>query len=191
MALALTSAPAAEPISLAEAKAHLRIDEDLEDGLIGALITSARLWIERQYGLALITQGWSFYLDRVPDGGAVALPLAPLQTIGTVTLHNEDGGTAVLEANAYEFDALSKPARLIFTSASGTASLRRLNGIEIAYTAGFGDLPDAVPRPIRQALLLLVAHWFERREPVAVGGESPEVPSMVAGLLSPFRQVRL
>jgi len=191
MALALTSAPAVEPVSLAEAKAHLRVDEDAEDNLISALMTSARSWVERQYGLALITQGWSLYLDRVPEGGAVALPLAPLQTVESIRLHAEDGGATELEAGDYAYDALSKPARLVFKSVSGGASLRRLNGIEIAYRCGFGDGADDVPAPIRQALLLLIAHWFERREPVLAGGEPPEVPAMVAGLLAPYRQVRL
>ncbi|MFD0986772.1 head-tail connector protein [Methyloligella solikamskensis] len=191
MALALTSGPAVEPVSLAEAKAHLRVDEDAEDDLISALITSARSWVERQYGLALITQGWSFYLDRVPDAGAVALPLAPLQSVESVTFHAGDGGTSELDADGYAYDALSNPARLVFKSVSGGASLRRLNGIEIAYTCGFGDAADDVPAPIRQALLLLIAHWFERREPVPAGGEPPEVPAMVAGLLAPYRQVRL
>lgn len=191
MALALTSAPSVEPISLAEAKAHLRVDEDAEDDLISALTASARGWVERQYGLALITQGWSFYLDRLPEGGAVALPLAPQQAVASVTFHAADGGTTELDADDYAYDAISQPARLIFKSVSGGASLRRLNGLEIAYTAGFGDAADDVPAPIRQALLLLIAHWFERREPVAMGGEAPEVPAMVAGLLAPYRQVRL
>ncbi|ODA66840.1 Phage gp6-like head-tail connector protein [Methyloligella halotolerans] len=191
MALALTSAPAVEPVSLAEAKAHLRVDQDAEDDLISALIVSARSWVERQYGLALITQEWSFYLDRVPGAGAVALPLSPLQSVESVTIHSANGGTNELDQDAYAYDALSKPARLIFQGANGGASLRPLNGIEIAYRCGFGDAADDVPGPIRQALLLLIVHWFERREPVPAGGEPPEVPAMVAGLLAPYRQVRL
>ncbi|MEG6510096.1 head-tail connector protein [Methyloligella sp. 2.7D] len=190
MASALTAAPGTEPISVAEAKAHLRIDAETEDTLIGSLITSARLWVERSYGLALITQGWSLYLDKVPESRAVALPLWPLQAVTTVTLHGPDDGT--IDVSAYAADLLSQPARLVFQSvAASSLSLRPLNGLEIAYTAGFGDAADDVPAPIRQALLLLVAHWYERREPVMAGYEPAEVPSMVAGLLAPYRQVRL
>ena len=61
MALVMTAAPAAEPIGLAEAKAHLRIDADDEDTLLTALIVAARLFVERTLGLALITQGWSYF----------------------------------------------------------------------------------------------------------------------------------
>ncbi len=68
---------------------------------------------------------------------------------------------------------------------------RELNAFEIAFTAGYGDEPTDVPAPIRQALTLLVAHWFERREPVVLGVGAQEVPTTVAGLLLPYRRVRL
>src|SRR5690606_2429764 len=63
MALVMTAAPAAEPITLSEAKAHFRVDTDDEDALISSLIVAARLLIERALGLALMTQGWSYFLD--------------------------------------------------------------------------------------------------------------------------------
>ncbi len=69
MALVLTTAPAAEPISLAEAKAHLRIDADDEDALLTALIAAARMFVERTLGVALITQSWSYFLRFLAAGG--------------------------------------------------------------------------------------------------------------------------
>ena len=59
MTVVLTTAPAVEPISLAEAKAHLRLDASDEDALLTALITAARMFVERTLGVALITQSWS------------------------------------------------------------------------------------------------------------------------------------
>jgi len=187
----LTAAPAAEPIGLDEAKAHLRIDASDEDTLISSLIVAARMLVERSLGLALITQGWSHYLDAVPQRGCVALPLGPVQAVGAVTLHDGDGGTTTVDADSYDTDPMSDPARLVLTSSVPSSGLRPFNGFEIAFVAGYGDAASDVPQPIRQALLLLIAHWFERREPVELGPGPQGVPEIAAGLLQPYRRVRL
>jgi uncharacterized phiE125 gp8 family phage protein len=191
MALVLTAAPAAEPISLAEAKAHLRIDADDEDALLTALIAAARMFVEKMLGLALITQGWAYYLDFWPRSSCVTLPIFPVQEVSAVTLHDANGGATALDAEAYAVDVLSQPARLVLKGASPSVVARELNAFEIAFTAGYGDAASDVPAPIRHALLLLVAHWFERREPVVLGVGAQEVPTTIAGLLLPYRRVRL
>ena len=191
MALVLTTAPAAEPISLAEAKAHLRIDADDEDALIASLIAAARMFVERNLGVALITQDWSYFLDFWPRSTCVTLPVLPVQAVDAVTLHDAQGGASVLDAESYAVDVLSTPARLVLKSAAPAVVTRELNAFEIAFAAGYGDEASDVPAPIRQALTLLVAHWFERREPVVLGASAQEVPATVAGLLLPYRRVRL
>ncbi len=72
MALVLTSGPATEPVTVAEAKAHLRLDSDAEDVLIASLIITSRLHLEAALGLALIAQGWTLHLDQFPADGRVA-----------------------------------------------------------------------------------------------------------------------
>jgi uncharacterized phiE125 gp8 family phage protein len=191
MALVLTAAPAAEPISLAEAKAHLRIDADDEDALLTSLIVAARMFVERTLGLALITQGWSYFLDFWPRSTCVTLPILPVQAAGVVRLHDTDGGAIELDADDYAVDVLSSPARIVLKGAAPAVVARELNAFEVAFTAGYGDEASEVPAPIRQALSLLVAHWFERREPVVLGAGAQEVPTTVAGLLLPYRRVRL
>jgi uncharacterized phiE125 gp8 family phage protein len=191
MALVLTAAPAAEPISLAEAKAHLRLDADDEDALLTALIVAARMFVEKTLGLALITQGCAYYLDFWPRSSCVTLPIFPVQDVDAVTLHDANGGATELDAEAYAVDVLSQLARLVLKGASPSVVARELNAFEIAFTAGYGDAASDVPAPIRHALLLLVAHWFERREPVMLGAGAQEVPTTIAGLLLPYRRVRL
>ena len=90
MALVLTSGPAIEPVTLAEAKAHLRVDGSAEDTLIASLIITSRLHIEAALGLALITQSWSYFLDAWPPGNQLALPLRPVQSIAAVKLYAAD-----------------------------------------------------------------------------------------------------
>jgi len=191
MALVITAAPAAEPISVAEAKAHLRIDADDEDALIASLIVAGRTLIERNLGLALVTQGWSYFLDHWPERGCISLPLTPVQAVSAVTVYDEDGGASVLDASSYAVDVLSAPARLTLTSATPSVGTRLFNAFEVAFTAGYGDAASDVPQPVRQAVLLLVAHWFEHREPVEFGAGPQQVPAIVAGLLQPYRRVRL
>lgn len=191
MALVMTAAPAAEPISLAEAKAHLRIDADDEDALIASLIVTARALVERTLGVALMTQTWSCFRDAWPDEASVDLPLRPARSVDAVRLHHAGGGATELEAGHFPADLMSEPARVLLIGAMPGVALRPLNAFEIAFTAGYGDEAEDVPAPLRHALLLLVAHWFERREPVVLDTPAHVVPVMVAALLQPYRRVQL
>jgi uncharacterized phiE125 gp8 family phage protein len=149
------------------------------------------MFLERTLALALITQGWSYFLDYWPRSSCVTLPIAPLQAVSAVTVHDGTGGATTVDAAACVVDTLSEPARLVLKGALPPVLSRELNAFEIAFTAGYGDEADDVPAPIRHALKLLVAHGFERREPVVLSGAPQEVPTTVAGLLLPYRRVRL
>ncbi|MGF7007408.1 head-tail connector protein [Aminobacter sp. BE322] len=85
MTLIRTSAPAVEPVTLLEAKAHLRIAHVSEDALIGGLIRAAREDVERTTGLALIDQAWRLVLDGWPPGDAVTIARYPVRLILSVT----------------------------------------------------------------------------------------------------------
>jgi uncharacterized phiE125 gp8 family phage protein len=192
MALVMTAGPAAEPISLAETKAHLRIDGNDEDALLSSLIVAARAFVEKTLARALISESWSLYLDAWPRSGWVALPIAPVQSVTAVRVHDPEDVASAVEAGSYSVDTLSEPARIVLSS--GAAQLlppRRLNAYEVAFTAGYGDDASDVPEPIRHALKLTVAHWFENREPVELGELPQEVQATVAGLLLPYRRVLL
>jgi uncharacterized phiE125 gp8 family phage protein len=192
MALVMTAAPAAEPISLAEAKAHLRIDANDEDALLGSLITAARMVVERTLSLALITESWSLYLDGWPRSGTIVLPIQPVQVVTAVRVYDPDDTSSTVNSETYSIDVLSEPARLVLSAGAVQLSpARLLNAFEVAFTAGYGDEASDVPQPIRHAIKLLVAHWFEHREPVVLGAAAQEVPATVAGLLLPYRRVRL
>jgi uncharacterized phiE125 gp8 family phage protein len=192
MPLILTAGPASEPVSLEEAKAHCRIDTDTEDALVSSLILAARLHVEQALGLALIHQSWSLYLDRWPDVAHVELPLAPLVGIDAVRLYSPSGSWVTLDPALFFADTVSRRPRLACTDAQAwPAPGRELNGIEIAFTAGYGVAADDVPSPLRHAIKLLVAHWYEAREPVSLGDDGELVPLTVASLISPYREIRL
>lgn len=191
MALTLMSGPAEEPVTVAEAKAHLRIDGSAEDVLIASLILTSRLHVEAAMGLALITQEWRLTLDRWPEGGEVRFPLRPIQSITSVSVARDDGAPVVVSDADYTLDGQALRPRLIPRDASWPQPETRANGIEIQFTAGIGDEAEDIPQPIRHAILLLVAHWYEHRDPLEIGSAAAAIPAAVSDLLKPYREVRL
>ena len=191
MTLVLTSGPALEPVTVADAKAHLRLDGSAEDALIASLILTSRLHIEAALGFGLITQSWTLLLDAWPDNGTVSFPIKPVLTIVSARVLSTAGVPTVLSASDYLLDGAGLVPRLLRTGAVWPRPGRIANGIEIAFTAGFGSLAADVPSPIRHALLLLVAHWYEHRDPVEIGVSGSNIPKAVSDLLMPYRAVRL
>lgn len=193
MSIVLTSPPAQEPVSLADAKAHLRVDVTDDDTLITRLITGARSELERGLGRAFITQSYTYYLDAWPRGFALPLPVAPVQTIDQVRIYALDDTFAVLPAASYLLDGLGSPPRMI---RRGTlpwlAPVRPGNGIAIDFTAGHGTQPTDVPAALRIAILILVGHWYEHRQLAQPGGPPDTgLPEMVRDLIGPYRVRRL
>lgn len=191
MALTLTSGPAEEPVTVAEAKAHLRIDGTAEDILIASLIVTSRLHVEAALGLALIAQGWRLTLDTWPDEGVVRFPLRPIRSITSVAVKDAAGTPATVAAEDYLLDGLAVRPRLIARDGKWPVPGLRASGIDIEFTAGIGDEPEDVPQPIRHAILLLVAHWYEHRDPLEIGSAGAAIPAPVSDLLKPYREVRL
>ena len=191
MALVLTSGPPLEPVTVAEAKAHCRVDGTAEDTLIASLILTSRLHVETALGLALITQSWRLLLDCWPAAKDFELPLRPLQTIDEVRVLSAAGDPTIIAAGDYLADAASTPPRLVRTGVIWKQPGQVANGIEIDFTAGYGDAAADVPAPIRQAVLLLIAHWYEHRDPIDVGSSETIIPAVVSDLLAPYRLPRL
>lgn len=191
MALQMLTPPLAEPVSLADAKNHLRVDASEEDAFIDSLALTARLQIEAAMGLALINQSWRLTLDCWPFDGTLSLPLRPLRGIGEIRIHDRDGNAAIVDPLVYSVDAVSTVGRLSPRSGYWPQPGVGQNGIEIDFDAGFGATGADVPAPIRQAMLLLVGHWYENREPAQVGTLAAQIPQDVSSLLAPYVVTKL
>lgn len=191
MTAALITGPALEPVSLAEAKAHLRIDESAEDAYLTAAIVSARVHVEALTRRLLIEQEWRVYLDAWPRKRIVTLTPAPLISVDTVTVYDADGEPVVVDPESYVADTAACPGRLIVLSPVPAAVGRAVNGIEIDLTAGYGPSSVSVPGPLRQAIMMLVAHWYEHRGAVGhdLAGEVP--PHGFHALIAPYRILSL
>ncbi len=191
MTLVLKSGPELEPISQTIAKAHLRVAHGEDDTLISGLITSARLTVEAITRSALITQSWSLVLDEWGTRRTVALPLAPLISIDAVGLWNEAGEKVDIGSAFYHLGG-SAPGKLALNRGERWPTpLRDTSGICIDFTAGFGETADDVPDPLRQAILHLVAHWYENRGEASLSEVTMPVPASVGELVGPYRQMHL
>ncbi|MEM8663858.1 MAG: head-tail connector protein [Pseudomonadota bacterium] len=188
MVAILVSAPQAEPVTRDEAKAHARIDGSAEDAQVDALIKAARTEVENRTGRALMAQGWRIVRDGVPAGGVVRLAPAPVISVDAVTVYAADGTPEVVPASEYQADLASAPGRLKF-AAGRVWGARAMNGLEVDITCGYGAAAD-VPAPLKQAILMLVAYWFEQREAAAVGGVAGPVANGLAALIAPYRMPR-
>lgn len=187
----LLTPPAGEPVSLAAAKAFLRVAHSDDDDVIGALVSGARIHIEAQTRRALITQIWRLTRDVWPASGRLPLLPAPLRSVIAVRVYQADGNVQLLDPDSFVIDKVSAPAMLAFTRGGMPTPGRMAGGIELDIEAGYGATAADVPEPLRQAIRLLVAHWYENRALIAASGEVASVPRAVAGLIMPYRIISL
>jgi uncharacterized phiE125 gp8 family phage protein len=176
MTAALITPPAMEPVLLDDAKAYLRLDTDDEDAFVTAAIVAARVHVEALTRRVLIEQGWRVYFDAWPRKRIVTIPVAPLIAVDALTVYDAAGEPQTIDPDDYEVDTIAVPGRIVASAAVPMAS-RTINGIEIDVTAGYGASSVDVPGPLRQAIMMLVAHWYEHRGPVGHD---------LAGTLPPF-----
>ena len=183
--------PEKEPISLTEAKLHLRIDHEDEDTLLSNLITLARQEIERLTGLCLAEQSWMLTFDRWP-GREIRLPVWPVVMVDEIGYVDVDGDSYIIDASNYVLDQFSRPARIMMATNYSWPSVELwpVNGVQIMLTSGYN--PDGctgseeMPMRYRQVMLLLIGHYYENREAVytASGGNAIPLPMGVRSLLN-------
>jgi uncharacterized phiE125 gp8 family phage protein len=182
--LSLITAPATEPVTLTEAKLHCRVDSSAEDALLTALIVAARQHVEETTGRALITQTREIRLDAWPR--VLYLPRPPVSSITSVTYTDDTGATATLSASAYALRTGTEPGCVLFDGTLvPSVTLADMAGVNVRYECGYGGA-SSVPKPVFQALLLLIGHWYANREAVAAGNLGP-LPMAVDALLAPYR----
>ena len=200
MGLRITQEPATEPVTIEEAKLHLRLDGDDEDTLVGMLISAARSHAEAITRRALITQKWDLYLDTFPPytyggmisgyvplyqsqnpwlaqrqysvrvrGGRIDLPFPRIQSVESIKYTDPAGLVQTLDPSKYLVDLIGEPGAIV--PAPGTywpATHDVVNGVQISYTAGFGDA-SAVPAQIKTWILMRLTDLYENRQKQMVG----------------------
>jgi uncharacterized phiE125 gp8 family phage protein len=188
----LLAGPAQEPVSLAQMKAHLRVEDEAEDGLIEALIVAARVHVESLTGKALLAQTWRVVRDGWPEDRVTKLPVSPMIALSEIRCYDAGGNEHQIDLEQVLPDGRTNPARIILpASVAGAPVLRERMGIEIDYVAGFGTEPEEVPADLLQSLKTLAAYWYENRDAVLVSGAGASVPAGFERLIASHRRVRL
>lgn len=259
MSLIVVTPPSAEPVSLEEAKAHLKVDHTDEDDFITTVITAALEYCEGFQARAYISQTLELTLDQFPSESSFKVPRPPLQSVASITYTDTDGTAAVMAATDYLVDTRSQPGRVAlgYSKSWPSVTLQPVNGVVVRLTAGYatpftadpdtdtltvygrtyangdmvrlhnsgGALPaglsmntdyyvvnaagsavqlaasaggaavgitgagtgthffGVVPAKVRQAMKLLIGHWYEHREGVLTGTISKQIELSVHALL--------
>jgi uncharacterized phiE125 gp8 family phage protein len=189
MGLRLITAPATEPITLAEAKLHLRIEDGVtaDDDLVTALIVAAREQAEHETRRALIQQTWELTLDAFP-ACAISLPWPRLIDITSVTYVDEAGDSQVLDPSLYTVDGESEPGWLLPAFDTDWPDTEdSANAVRIRYRAGYGDTAASVPEAIKAWMKLHIAAMYRYREAVVATQSNELAGRFTDRLLDPFR----
>lgn len=171
---------AAEPVSLTDAKLHAKIDVTTDDLLIYALITAAREWCEAYTGRGLARQTIELYMDEWPD--EIELVLPPLYSVTSVIYKDSAGTSTTLAVSSYVVDTDGPVGRIVPAYGVSWPSFEPypVNPIKVTYVTGYSGAPKSVV----QAMLLLIAEWYEHRE---AGTVTEGTLATVKHLLAPYR----
>lgn len=191
------SPPAAEPITLVEAKLHLRVDITDDDTYISSLIAAARGYCENYTSRQFVTATYDFRLDNFPQNMGdefsgkilssedliIRLPKAPLQSVSYIKYIDLDGNEQTLGASYYIVDEKSEPARIALAYNQVWPDTREIiNAVTIRFVCGYGAY-TTVPESIKSAMKLLIGHWYENREEIITGTIVSKIPRAVDSLL--------
>jgi len=215
--LRLVTDATSEPVTLAEAKAFCRVDISDDDTLITSLIKSARRRVEKDTGLALLTQSWVAVYDRWPDQvapgisgpwwdgvrdgplsslssqGVIEIPKRPFQAVTSIKVRDAYGTFTTADPSIYFTEVSDLRGRVIRVLGQvwPIVVLAPSSAIEVAFAAGFDAAPNTgVPDDLMHAVKIVVKHWYDNREMVMDGKTSP-VPHGYGDIVAAWRGMRL
>ena len=164
MSWKVTTGPASEPITTAEAKLWMRVDTAADDDLIDALIASSRVWVERHCNIGLLPQTVTQVYDSWPAGREFELTVSPLRAVSAISYLDSAGAVQTLSSAVYAVDEYRFPARVQLKYSNTWPTLYdEINSVSAVYTVGYDDA-DAIPAATVTAMKLAIADAYENRQ---------------------------
>ncbi|SHH86681.1 head-tail connector protein [Desulfosporosinus lacus] len=166
MSLKVITPPATEPLTLTEAKNHLRVDGTADDTLITSLTKQAREWCEDYQGKKFITQTLELVLDAFPSGDIEFKACSPVQSVTSIKYTDKDGIEATLAATEYILDNDSFVNKIVlgYNKQWPSVNLQPVNSIRIRFVAGYG-VASTVPESVKWAMALHMKLLYDDYRP--------------------------
>jgi uncharacterized phiE125 gp8 family phage protein len=186
-----TSVPV-EALPLGALRDHLRLgsgfaDDALQDGVIEECLRAAMAAVEARTGKALMARVWRWSVTAWRDLGRQVLPVAPVSAVTGFAIRDMNGVAAEVEAGRWRLEPdLHRPTVVAMGLVLPTIPVG--GAAEITFAGGFGPEWTDLPADLRQAVMLLAAHYYEHRHEVAMAGG---LPQGVAAMIERYRNVRL
>lgn len=204
--LKIVSGPVVEPITVIEAREHLRLDDDVDKAQVMSYIVAVREWAENYTGRHFISRTMQMFLDGAPTkdtplwegmrtgpditdyNNFIEFDVCPVQSVSSIKYYNDSDEQFTWDASNYYVDVISHPAKIVLrTGGTFPTDLRPANGLEINFTSGYGDNNTDVPEAVRVAMLQYMTFIYEHR-----GDYEKDVkePAILQSLLNPYRTLR-
>lgn len=194
MGLRQITEPTEWPITLAEGKAHLRVDYTDDDDMIEELIKSATDYCDGPTGFlgrALIEQTWELVLDAFPDDDEeIKIPMPPLIEVESVKYDDAAGDEQTMSTADYTVDNVSEPG-WVLPVGSWPSTFDGVNAVRIRFRCGYLDSSsppvENVPGSIKAAIKLILGNLYANRETIILGQTVYEIPLTAERLLRKHR----
>lgn len=205
-------------LSNSDVKLHLRLDHSDDDSYISNLVLAAQEYVSNYLNFPLINATCKSYFNiggnhivpwwdgvrqgslRAITGGALKLDYPHVHSITSVKSYNENSVETTVDSSGYRLDvSMQRGAVVPNVGVTWGENLRLESSVVVEYISGFGPLTTDVPFIIKQAILILVAHWYENRQyynggmPFSgqIGMVNATIAHSVNSMLAQYRGLRL
>lgn len=183
MSLNIITAPAYQPLTVDEAKEHLRITSTDEDSYISSLVIMATEFIQNMTARQLITATYEMTLQTVPITNMVKLPKGKLQSVTSIKYLDKDS----VEQTFTDFYVLGNDPGTVYFNSTMSVEPLTADVIKIRFVCGYGSGED-VPEIIKVAMKLLIGQFYKNRE-ATVSGSVINLPTGLDRLIEQYRMV--
>lgn len=182
----VTTAPAAEPVTLEEVKGQLGIssNDDSSDPVLESRITGARQWVEHYCERALISQTVQFRFDSFPT--VIKVPLHDIISVTSITYIDSNGDEQTVDAATYTVDTYDNVIRLAH-GYSWPVPRIEANACRVVYVAGYGTEATDVPANIKDSIINIIGHWTNYAAHMQNGLHLTQVPAAIKKVLDLYR----